>query len=336
MIKLSSRRFGLKSAALITAALSGALAVPLVAGPAFAQAWPSKPVRLIVPFPPGGALDTVGRVTAQSLSERLGAQVVVDNRGGASGAIGVAELARAQPDGYTLTFASSDTFTILPLLRKDLPFDVTRDFTPVAKVADMYMLLAVHPKFAAHSIKDLIEMAKARPGEIRYASVGNGTVHHITFEYFNSRAGTKITHIPFKGGSPATAAAIGGHVEVLISGVNIFKTIQSGQLRALAVAKATRSTLLPSVPTLIESGFPDFIAASWFGVLGPAGVPDGIVSRLGSEIAAITALPEFQQRVSAVGGEPGALGQKDFVRHMASDLQRWRQIVEITKIKLDD
>lgn len=316
----------------IAVAIAGALA----SGMASAQAWPSRPIRLIIPFPAGGALDTVGRVTAQALSERLGTQVVVDNRGGASGAIGVAELARAAADGNTLGFASSDTLTILPLLRKDLPFDVTRDFTPVAKVADVYMLLAVHPKFPAQSLKDLIEMAKAKPGEIRYASVGNGTVHHITFEYLNSRAGTRIAHIPFKGGSPAVAAAIGGHVEVLISGVNIFKTIQSGQLRALAVAKATRSPLLPAVPTLIESGFPDFIAASWFGVLGPAGLPEAATTRIGNEIAAITAVPAFQQRVAAVGGEPGALGQKDFVKYMADDLQRWRRIVEITKIKLDD
>lgn len=313
-----------------------ALAGMLVSEPVPAQSWPSRPVRMIIPFPAGGALDTVGRVTAIALSEKLGQQVVVDNRGGASGAIGVAEVARAPADGYTLTFASSDTFTILPLLRKDLPFDVNKDFTPVAKVADMYMMLAVHPKFQAQSIRELIDMAKARPGELRYASVGNGTVHHITFEYFNSRAGTKIAHIPFKGGSPATTAAIGGHVEVLISGVNIFKSIQSGQLRALAVAKATRSTLLPSVPTLIESGFPDFIAASWFGVLGPAGLPDAVASRLGSEIAAITALPEFQQRVAAVGGEPGALGQKEFVRYWTSDMQRWRNIIEITKIKFED
>ena len=313
-----------------------ALASVLDAGLAVAQSWPARPVRMVIPFPAGGALDTVGRVTAIALSDRLGQQVVVDNRGGASGAIGVAEVARAAADGYTLTFASSDTFTILPLLRKDLPFDVNKDFTPVAKVADMYMLLAVHPKFPVQSIKELIDMAKAKPGELRYASVGNGTVHHITFEYFNSRAGTKIAHIPFKGGSPATTAAIGGHVEVLISGVNIFKTIQSGQLRALAVAKATRSSLLPSVPTLIESGFPDFVASSWFGVLGPAGLPEAVATRLGNEIAAVTALPEFQQRVAAVGGEPGALGQKEFMRYWASDMQRWRGIIDITKIKLED
>ena len=331
-----SRSFFPRPATRFGAAVALALSMLVPAGEAAAQSWPARPVRMVIPFPAGGALDTVGRVTAQALSERLGAQVVVDNRGGASGAIGVAEVARAPADGYTLTFASSDTFTILPLLRKDLPFDVNRDFTPVAKVADMYMLLAVHPKFPAQSIRELIDMAKAKPGELRYASVGNGTVHHITFEYFNSRAGTKIAHIPFKGGSPATAAAIGGHVEVLISGVNIFKTIQGGQLRALAVAKATRSSLLPSVPTLIESGFPDFIAASWFGVLGPAGLPEPVTGRLGTEIAAITAVPEFQQRVAAVGGEPGALGQKEFVRHWASDMQRWRSIIDLTKIKLED
>jgi tripartite-type tricarboxylate transporter receptor subunit TctC len=313
-----------------------ALLLSLIAAHTTAQTWPAKPIRMIIPFPAGGALDTVGRVTAQALSERLGVQVVVDNRGGASGAIGAQEAARAAPDGYSLMFASSDTLTLLPILRKDLPFDAVRDFTPVAKVADMYMLMAVHPKFAAQTLKDLIDMAKAKPGELRYASVGNGTVHHITFEYFNARAGTKIAHIPFKGGSPAVTAALGGHVEVLISGVNIFKTIQSGQLRGLAVAKATRSTLLPELPTLIESGFPDFVASSWFGVMGPAGLPEAIANRLGAEIASITALPEFQQRVAAVGGEPGALGQKEFVKHMASESQRWRHIIETTKIKLDE
>ena len=321
-----------KGLALVAFALAGMLA----SGTASAQAWPTRPVRMVIPFPAGGALDTVGRVTALALTERLGQQVIVDNRGGASGAIGAAEVARASADGYTLAFASSDTFTILPLLRKDLPFDVNKDFTPVAKVADMYMLLSVHPKFAAQSLAELIEMAKAKPGELRYASVGNGTVHHITFEYFNALAGTKIAHIPFKGGSAATTAAMGGHVEVLISGINIFKTVQAGQLRALAVAKATRSNLLPSVPTLIESGFPDFIAASWFGVLGPLGLPEAITNRLSTEIAAITAMPEFQQRVAAVGGEPGALGQKEFIQHWARDMQRWRKIVETTKIRLDE
>jgi tripartite-type tricarboxylate transporter receptor subunit TctC len=328
----SFRAASLSRAALLLPCLIAALA-PLRAD---AQAWPARPIRMIVPFPAGGALDTVGRVAAQALSDRLGVQIVVDNRGGASGVIGVSDAVRAQPDGYTLLFTSSDTITILPLLRKDLPFDVAKDITPVAKVADVYMMFAAHPGFKAQSIKELIDMAKAKPGEIRYASVGNGTVHHITFEYFNDRAGVKIAHIPFKGGAPAVTATIGGHVEMLISGVNIFKNVQNGQLRGLAVAKETRSALLPNVPTMIESGIPDFVASSWFGVFGPAGLPSAIGSRVGRELVTIAATPEFQQRVAAVGGEAGPLPQDEFVKFMASESRRWQRIIETTKVKIED
>ncbi len=325
-----SARTGLLQAMLAAGLLAAAL-------PAMSQgAWPARPIRLIVPFPAGGALDTVGRVTAQALAERLDTSVVVENRGGASGAIGVNEAARAAPDGHTLVFASSDTLTILPLLRRNLPFDPVRDLAPVAKVADSYLMFAVHPSVPVNSIRELIELSKAKPGSLRYATPGNGTVHHMSFEYFNLLTGAQISQVPFNGGGPATAAVIGGHVEVLITGFNVFKSVLAGQLRGLAVAKPTRSTLMPAVPSMAESGVADYRASSWFGVFGPAGLPNDIALRVGRELVAIAATPEFQQKVTAVGGDAGGLPRDEFVRFLAAESRYWQKIIEATHIRLDD
>jgi tripartite-type tricarboxylate transporter receptor subunit TctC len=318
--------------------LVGLLGAAWLAGAAQAQtAWPSRPIRLIVPFPAGGALDTVGRVAAQALGERLDTQIVVENRGGASGAIGVSEAVRAAPDGYTLVFASSDTLTILPLLRRKLPFDPVRDLTPVAKVADSHLLIAVHPSVPAHNIRELVELSRARPGTLRYATPGNGTVHHLAFENFKLLTGADISMVPFSGGGPATAAVMGGHVEVLITGFNVFKSVLGGQLRALAVARpGARTSLMPSVPTMAESGLPEYRASSWFGVFGPAGLPAEIGNRVGRELVAISATPEFQQKVTAVGGDAGGLPRDEFVRFLAAESRYWQRIVEATGIRLED
>jgi tripartite-type tricarboxylate transporter receptor subunit TctC len=313
-----------------------ALALALLATGAEAQAWPAKPIRLIIPFPAGGALDSVGRVAAAALSERLAVQVVVDNRGGASGAIGVADGAHALPDGYTLIFASSDTVTILPLLRRDLPFDVARDLSPVAKLADSFLMIAVHPSVPAQSIQELIALARSRPGALRYASPGAGTVHQISFEYFNLLAGTQITHVPFKGGSAATAAVMGGHVEVLITGFNVHKAVLGGQLRGLAVAKPTRSPLMPEIPTMAQSGIADYTASSWFGIFGPAGLPEAIRSRLGRELMAIASTEDFQQHVIRVGGDAEGIAGDDFVRYLKRESERWQRIIALTHVQLDN
>ena len=318
-------------------AIGACLATVLAAPVSLAQGnYPAKPIRLIVPFPAGGALDSVGRVAALALGERLGVQVVVDNRGGASGAIGVAEGVRAPADGYTLIFASSDTITILPLLRHNLPFDPTRDLAPVAKVADSYLMFAAHPSVPVHSIRDMVDLSRAKPGTLRYATPGNGTVHHMSFEYFNLLTGAQITHVPFTGGGPATASVMGGHVEILITGFNVYKSVLAGNLNGLAVAKPTRSVLMPAVPTMAESGVPDYTASSWFGVFGPTGLPSEIATRLGRELVAIAATADFQQHVTAGGGDAGGLPRDEFVSFLANESRRWQKVISLTHIKLED
>jgi len=315
-------------------AVSGALLFFAAASWAGADTYPSRPIRMIVPYPAGGGLDTVARVVGRVLSERLQTAVAVDNRGGASGVIGVELGARAIPDGYTILFTSSDTLTVLPLMRK-VPFDAGKDLTPIAKVADLYIVFTVHPKVPAQTLGQLIALAKARPGQIRFASPGLGSVSHMTFEAFKARAGVDIQHIPFNGGGPAQIAAIGGQVEVLSGGINLFKAINAGQLRGLAVTQLKRSALLPGVPTVAESGFPNFDLGSWFGFFVPSGVPRDIVAFLVKEISAAASTAEFRQQVGAVGGEAGLLTGDDFDKYLQSESLKWRQVVEATKIKLD-
>lgn len=322
-------RFSLVFACTLAASLLASLAAPS----ADAQEYPLRPIRLIVTFPPGGAVDTVGRVLARGLSERLGVNVPVDNRGGASGTIGVQEAIRAQPDGYTLMMASSDTLTVLPLLRA-VPFNVDRDLTPIAKVSDIYFLFGANPKLPVGSIKELVELAKRRPGELRFSSAGTGTTLHMSFEYFKHLAGADIRHIPFNGGAPATLAAIGGHVELVSTGVNVVKTVLSGQLRGLAVSKPTRSSLLPDVPTLIESGYPDFAYSSWFGVFAPARLPEALAERLSAEVVALASDEGFKKQVLAVGAEASPLTRRELRQHMAEESERWRKVVAATGIKL--
>jgi tripartite-type tricarboxylate transporter receptor subunit TctC len=318
---------------LCRAALALAIAACAVAaGAAWAQAYPSRPLRMVIPFPPGGGLDTVGRVVAAGLGERLGVQVVVDNRGGASGTIGTREAERAPPDGYTVLFGSSDTLTVLPLLRSNLSFDIL----PVAKAADLHILFAAHPGFAARSLSELITLAKEKPGTIRFASPGHASISHMTFEYFKALAGLDIVHVPFNGGGPAAAAVIGGHVELVSGGLNLFRQINAGQLRPLALAAPQRSRLLPEVPTTTEAGYGDVRVSSWFGLFAPRGTSPEIVSRLGREVVALGSAPGFQERVAAVGGEAAPLPAEPFVRFLDEEKARWTRIISSTKIKLDE
>lgn len=318
----------------IALAASGAGLLPQQA--AFAQTWPSRPIRIVVPLPPGGAVDTVARVAAAGLSERLAVPVVIENRGGATGTLGVTEAVRAPADGHTLLFASADTLVILPQVRKNVPFDVERQLTPVAKVADVYLLFAATPGFAARSMKELIEQAKAKPGAIGVATAGNGTLHHLTLEYVNQLAGVKLAHVPFNGGAPASAAVIGGHVEVLISGLNVFKAVQSGQIRGIAVAKQTRSALLPDLPTLGESGYGGIVSSSWFGVLGPAGLPPAVTSRLSEALVAIASSAKFGEQLLALGAEAGAMGQAEFAGFIAAESRRWRAVIDAAGLRLEE
>lgn len=325
-----NRAGNLKQLGLVAVLAAGLLGV----GAASAQKYPDRPVRMVVPFPPGGGLDTVARVVANELSKQLGQNVVIDNRGGASGAIGTHAAVRAPADGYTLLFASSDTLTVLPLV-KTVPFDVAADLKPIAKVADLYIVFASHPAVPVKSIQDVIEMAKKKPGQLRFASPGTGSVSHMTFEGFKLKTGTDIQHVPYNGGGPAQIGVIGGQTELLSGGANLYKAIGAGQLRGLSISAATRNPLMPNVPTLVESGVKDYVFGSWFGVFVGAQTPEPIVKALATALRETTQTAEFKTKVEAVGGTPTYLAGKELIDYMKSESDRWKVIVDGAKIKID-
>jgi len=230
-------------------------------GTALAQKYPDKPIRMIVPFAPGGGTDSVARAISNVLSKQLDVPIIVDNRAGASGVIGVTAAVRAPADGYTILFTGSDTLVVLPLLKK-VPFDTATELKPIAKVAEMFIVFAAHPSVPVKTIQDVLALAKSKPGQLRFASPGTGTVSHMTFEGFKLRTGAQIQHIPFNGGGPAQVAVMGNQVEILSGGVNLHNVIKAGQLRGLAISGGRRNRLLPDVPTLVESGVPDYIFGS--------------------------------------------------------------------------
>ncbi|WP_165963385.1 MULTISPECIES: tripartite tricarboxylate transporter substrate binding protein [unclassified Pigmentiphaga] len=303
-------------------------------GIARAQGYPDRPIRMIIPFPPGGGLDTIGRVVAAELSKQLNVSVVVDNRGGASGAIGVEAAVRAPSDGYTILFSSSDTLTILPLLRK-LPFDTAKDLRPLAKVADLYIVFATNPAVPAKSVQELVTLAKSEPGKLRFASPGIGSVSHMTFEGFKLRTHTNIQHVPYNGGGPAQVAVMGNQVEILSGGANLYKVINAGKLRGISISSATRNPLLPDVPTLVESGLKDYVFGSWFGFFVGIHTPDPIVAKLQEALRKTTQTQEFKEMVESGGGVPGYSAGKEFSDYMAKESERWKEIVDQANIRMD-
>lgn len=315
-----------------------AVALLLAAGTAFAQTYPSKPVRLIVPYAPGGGTDVAGRIAAQSIGERLGVPVVVENRVGGSGIVGMEAVARAAPDGYMLLFSGPDAISALPLIRRKLPLDPMKEFVPLARVGTADFVFAVNPKVPANSIEELIALAKAKPGALRYSSAGTGTTLHIMGEMLKIRTGIDLVHVPYKSGGQAMIDTVAGHVEMISTAVLvILKQVQAGQLRPLAVSSEARSSLLPSVPTMSERGFRDFIATSWFGVFGPKGLPEPLVAKLSEDVAAAVAAPEYRQRAGAAGiGVGNPLVRADFAKYIAGQHARWREVVERANIRADE
>ncbi len=312
-------------------------ALVLVAGSAWAQGYPAKPIRLIVPYGPGGGTDVAARITSHFLGERLGVQVVVENRVGGSGAVGLEAAARAVPDGYTLLFSGPDAISTLPLLRKNLPIDTHRDFVPIAQVGTADFVFAVHPKVPARTIEELIALAKAKPGAVRYSSAGTGTTLHVMGEMLKYRTGIEMVHVPYKSGGQATIDTVAGHVEMISTAVSvIIKQIQADQLRPLAVSSAERSSLLPTVPTMAERGFPNFIATSWFGVFGPKGLPEPVIKQLSEDIKVAASSTEFRQRAEAIGIGGRVVLREEFAKYIATELGRWREVIEAAKIKVDE
>jgi tripartite-type tricarboxylate transporter receptor subunit TctC len=313
------------------------LAAVLVLGspPARAQSWPSRTITLIIPFAAGGSNDVVGRAIGKKLTEAWGQPVVIENRPGAGALIGTEAVAKAQPDGYTLLLVSP-TFTIGPAIRKHMPFDTVRDFTPVAFIGRSPLLVTASNKVAAKSAKELFAFAKSNPGQLTYASAGLGSINQIATELIALAAGVKLTHVPYKGGAPAVNDLAGGHVDIFVTSLpQVLSLAKSGQVKALAVTSKKRSALFPDVPTLAEAGVSDAELGTWWGVVGPAGLPTDIVNALNTEIGKMLSSPELIEFLANEGAEAEAMTPKQFADMMRVEAERWVKVAHEADISID-
>jgi tripartite-type tricarboxylate transporter receptor subunit TctC len=312
------------------------LAAFVLASPAArAQTYPSKTITLIVPFSAGGSNDIVARAIGKELTRAWGQPVIAENRPGAGGVIGAAVVATAPPDGYTLLLVSS-TFTINAAIRKTIPFDSIKDFTPVAFVARSPLLVTASNKLAVKSAKDLLALARSKPDQITYASSGLGSINQISAELIALSAGVRLTHIPYKGGAPALNDLLGGHVDIYVSSLpQVLQLAQSGQASALAVTSVKRAPQLPDVPTLDESGIAGFDLASWWGIVGPAGMPPNVVNALNSEIGKMLTSPELGKFLANEGAEAATMSPQQFGDLMRSETQRWIDVARQANISID-
>ena len=310
-------------------------ALAVMVGSASAQTYPRKPIRWIVPFPPGGSTDLLARVVGQKLTEAWGQQVIVENKGGAGGTLGAAEAARAPADGYTLLMGAIH-HTIASSVYPKLPYDIQKDFAPITVVAIVPNVLVVNPSVPANSTKELIAYAKANPGKLTYGSAGMGTAHHLIGEQFNLQAGVNILHVPYKGSSPAVADLIGGQVLIMYDTVaSCLPHIKSGKLRPLAVATAKRSSALPDVPTIAEAALPGFEVTTWFGALAPVETPKEIVVRLNGEIVKILAMPDVRKRLLDAGAEPVGNSPEQMAAQIKKETGEFAKIVKQAKITVE-
>lgn len=301
-----------------------------------AVSYPGKPIRLVLPYPPGGGTDTIARPLAQRLSDSLGQQVVVDNRGGAGGNIGMEMVARSAPDGYTIVLAITAQLAVNVSLFKKLPYDPVRDYAPITLLATGPYLLVVHPSLPVKSVKELIAFAKARPGEITYASSGNGSGGHLAAEMLKSMAGINMLHIPYKGGGPALVDVLAGQVQVLFATYAASKGhIQSGRIRALAASTAKRPLALPDLPTLAEAGVPGYDSGVWYGILAPAGTPREIVAKLNGEIIRVLNHPEFRNMLVSGAIDPIGSAPEELGRFIRSEIVKWAKVVKDAKVRVD-
>ncbi len=305
---------------------------PLIAA---AQPYPNRPIHLVVGFPPGGINDIVARIVGQTMSESLGQAIIVENRGGAGGTIGADWVSKATADGYTLLLGSVSNLAMAPSLYASLPYDPTKDFTPVGLVAAAPNIMVVHPDFPVHSVKDLIELAKQKPGTINYASAGIGTSNHLTVELLKVMADIDIVHVPYRGDGPAIAAVLAGQVPMQFPTLPVaLPYIKSGKLRAVAVSSSTRSPLLPEVPTVAESGgLPEFAVSIWVGIVAPPGTPKEIVDRLNVEIRKAVALPDIREHLEALGADPASDTPEQFSAYIAAETAQWLKVARAAKIR---
>ena len=314
---------------IVFAAMTAAAAI------AQAQNYPVKPIRFLVPFPPGGGTDTMARIMAPKLAEALGQQVIIDNRGGAGATIGTEIAAKSPPDGYTLLLMTV-TNAVGMGLYPNLKYDLVRDFAPVTRVATTPHVLVVHPSVPAKTVKELVTLAKARPGALVYSSSGSGSVSHLGGEYFAYLTGTKLLHVPYKGGGPSVAALLGGEVSAAFATMpSVISFIRSGRVRALALTTAERSPSLPNVGTVIEAGIPNFDVGSWYGLSVPAGTPKDIISRLHAETVKLLALSDVRQRLDTSGFEVITSTPEQYGAFVRAEVERWAKVVKISGARAD-
>ena len=300
-----------------------------------AQSYPTKPIRFIVPFPPGGGNDTIARQVGQKLSAVFGQQVLVDNRPGAGGVIGAELAAKSPPDGYTLFLAGVASHGINPNLRRNLPYDPVRDFDAVSLIASAPLLVVVHPALPVKSIRELVTLAKAKPGQVNFASNGAGGSSHLAVELFKMMTGTNMLHVPYKGLSLALTDLLSGEVQVMFSSaVAMLPQVKAGRLRAIAMTGAERSPAIPDIPTVAEAGVPGYETGSWYGVVAPAGTPQTAISRLNQEIVHFVRAPETIERMNAEAVIPVGSSPAEFSNHIKKELARWAQVIKQAGIRL--
>jgi tripartite-type tricarboxylate transporter receptor subunit TctC len=317
--------------------MAGLLAAPLARfpGQARAEAWPVRPVRFIVPYPPGGPTDILGRVIAQRLSQELGQPMVVENRAGASGVIGSDLVARAAPDGATFLMNAS-IHVIIPHLNKSMPFDALADFTPVTNMAKVPLVAVVHPALPVRTIAELIAYMKANPGKVSYASSGNASALHLAGESFKLMTGTDMVHVPYRGAGPAVQDLIAGNVQLMFDSIpSSAGAVQNGLLRPLAVTTAQRAAAYPDLPTVAEAGVPGFDVSTWYGIWAPPRTPAPIVARLQQAVAAVVKVPEVRERLAVLGADPVADTPEEFAAFCASEYARWGKLVRDAGLRLD-
>jgi tripartite-type tricarboxylate transporter receptor subunit TctC len=312
------------------------LGLAFFAATANAQGYPTRPVHVIVPFPPGGTTDIVARLVAERLGATLGQPAVIENRGGAGGALGAAEIARAAPDGYTLGLATVSTHGVNPAINPKLPYDALGDFTPISNLASVPNVVTAHPSLGVFDVRQLVEKAKANPGKLTYASAGNGSLSHMLGELFKASTGTDLLHVPYKGVGPALNDTLGGQVNLLFDNLpSSLPHIQSGKLRALAVSSPARLDSLPGVPTFAESGVPQLNDPSWFGLVGPAKLPEAVLARVHQAVTRVLASPEVRERMRQIGAVPAGNSPGEFAAQIRREIDRHRRVAAESGIRIE-
>ncbi|MGZ5227438.1 MAG: Bug family tripartite tricarboxylate transporter substrate binding protein [Burkholderiales bacterium] len=316
--------------------VAAALACAAISGSLHAQAYPTKPVRWLVPFPPGGGTDVISRALAQKLTEAWGQQVIADNRPGSGGTIGLAAAAKLPADGYNIVLGQLANVAIAPALYAKLPYDPVKDFTPVTLALTSPLILVAHPSLPAKNVRELIALAKAKPDSVTFGSPGNGTTGHLGTEIIKTAGGVKMTHIPYKGSSPAFTGLFSGEISVYMSSIQpAIPMLNAGRVRALGVTSAKRMATLPNVPTISESGLPGYEVTNWYGVMMPAGVPKDVLTKIHGDLVKVLKMPDVQQRFQSEGGDTTSNTPEQFAAFIKTEIAKWGKAVRESGAKVD-